>query len=57
MLPPIVSGPDLDLEGEPDIDDLGPLDDIITDGNIFAEEELVPQPFLWADDYKCVPTK
>ncbi|CAL8131621.1 unnamed protein product [Orchesella dallaii] len=31
------------------------LSDFVTEGHPFAEDELVPEPFLWADDYKCIP--
>ncbi len=38
-------------------EELAPMSEYITEGNPFAEDDLVPEPFLWADDYKCIPIR
>lgn len=55
---PIVDSEELlqDLK-DSESEDLTPLVDFITEGNPFGADELVPEPFLWADDYKCIPVR
>ncbi|ODN04705.1 hypothetical protein Ocin01_02004 [Orchesella cincta] len=46
---------DTEMQKSDSVDEFSPLSDFVTEGHPFAEEELVPEPFLWADDYKCIP--